>query len=347
MQQTALENKLLQLATGHQLAAALYFVTVNRIPDYLKDGPRTAEDIAAESGLPAGSVYRLLRAMTTSGIFRLQDGRFALTETSDLLRTDHVRSQRSKILLAASDLDVWSRLGEAVEREDAIPDVKKDWYLEWGKDEDPIMIFDKAMRSYYFDAPAPLLGIYDFGSINTLVDIGGGDGGHLIEILKEYPQMKGILFEQPETARRAEGYIREAGLTGRCKSISGDFFKAETIPDNGDAYMMRNIMHCWADQPSRQILINIASRMSDTARVLVMEQKLPSSDEQLNACVEHWSITPAWWDMLMLLWFGGAERTLEEFRTLYKSAGIKLTDVMEGKLGTVVYEGVKAWPEFH
>ena len=175
MQQAALENKLLQLATGHQLAASLYFVTVNKIPDCPKDGPRTAGDIATTVGLPARAVYRVLRAMTTSGIFRIQDGRFSLTEIGDLLRTDHVRSQRSKILLAASDLDVWSRLGEAVELEDAIPDVKKDWYLEWGKDEDPIMIFDKAMRSYYFDAPAPLLGIYDFSSINTLVDIAGGD----------------------------------------------------------------------------------------------------------------------------------------------------------------------------
>ncbi len=341
MQQAALENKLLQLATGHQLAAALYFVTVNKIPDCLKDGPRTAGDIAAAVGLPAGSVYRLLRAMTTSGIFRLQDGRFSLTEISDLLRTDHARSQRSKILLAASDLDVWSRLGEAVELEDALPDVKKDWYLEWGKDEDPIMIFDKAMRSYYFDAPAPLLGIYDFSSINTLVDIAGGDGGHLIEILKAFPDMTGILFEQTETAQRAEAYIREAGLSERCMCAAGNFFKPETIPEDGDAYMMRNIMHCWADDPCRQILTNITARMPDTARILVMEQKLPSSDEQLNDCAEHWGVTPAWWDMLMLLWFGGAERTVEEFNTLYESAGMKLANVMEGKLGTVVYEGVK------
>ncbi|MDE0283253.1 MAG: methyltransferase [Gammaproteobacteria bacterium] len=342
MNQAVLENKLLQLATGHQLAAALYFVTVNKIPDCLKDGPRTAEDVAAAVGLPARSVYRLLRAMTTSGIFRLQDGRFSLTEISDLLRTDHARSQRSKILLAASDLDVWSRLGEAVELEDAIPDVKKDWYLEWGKDEDPIMIFDKAMRSYYFDAPAPLLGVYDFDSINTLVDIAGGDGGHLIEILKAHPDMKGILYEQPETARRAEGYISEAGLSGRCVCVAGDFFRPESIPDNGDAYMMRNIMHCWADEPCRQILTNIAARMPDTARILVMEQKLPSSDEQLNDCVEHWGVTPAWWDMLMLLWFGGAERTEDEFKTLYEAAGLKLTNVLEGRLGTVVYEGAKA-----
>ena len=342
MQQAALENKLLQLATGHQLAAALYFATVNKIPDCLKDGPRTAEDIAAAVGLPAGAVYRVLRAMTTSGIFRIQEGRYSLTEIGDLLRTDHARSQRAKVLLAASDLDVWSRLGEAIEREDAIPEVKKDWYLEWGKDEDPIMIFDKAMRSYYFDAPAPLLGVYDFNSINTLVDIGGGDGGHLIEILKEYPDMKGILFEQPETARRAEGYIREAGLSGRCESSPGDFFKSETIPDSGDAYMMRNIIHCWSDDPCVQILKNITAQMPDAARILVMEQKLPSSDEQLNDCVEHWGITPAWWDMLMLLWFGGAERTVEEFKILYKSAGLKLTRMKEGKLGTVVYEGVKA-----
>ena len=82
--------------------------------------------------------------------------------------------------------------------------------------------------------------------------------------------------------------------------------------------------------------------MPDTARILVMEQKLPSSDEQLNDCVEHWGVTAAWWDMLMLLWFGGAERTEDEFKILYEAAGLKLTNVLEGRLDTVVYEGAKA-----
>lgn len=341
MNQVDLENKLLQMATGHQVAAAIYFVAVNSIPDHLEDGPRTAEEIATEIGLPARSVFRLLRAMTTSGIFHLEEGKFSLTEFSDLLRTKHERSQRSKILTAASDLDVWSRLGEAIELEDAIPDVKKDFYLEWGKDEDPIKIFDDAMRSYYFEAPATHLGSYDFGSIDTLVDIAGGDGGHLIEVLKQYPNMKGVLFEQPETAERAQEYIREAGLSERCTSVGGDFFKAETIPDNGDAYMMRNIMHLWPDESCKKLLANITTRMSKDARILVLEQKLPSKDEELNNSVEHWGVSGAWWDMTMLLWFGGAERTVEEFETLYASAGLELVNVVEGKLDTLLYEGRK------
>ena len=342
MDYAALESKLLQLATGHQLAAAIYFVTVNKIPDHLKDGPRTAEEVASAAGLPAGSVYRLLRAMTTSGLFRIEDGKFSLTEISDLLRSDHERGQRYKVLLAASDLDVWSRLGEAIALEDAVPDVKKDWYLEWGKDEDPATIFDKAMRSYYVDAPAPMLGVYDFGSINTLVDIAGGDGGHLIEIMKAYPDMQGIIFDQPETAQRAQDHIRDAGLADRCTTVGGDFFKAETLPDNGDAYMMRNIMHNWGDEPCEKILTNIAARMPDDARVLVMEQPLPSQEQKLNDCPEYWGVTPAWWDMLMFLWYGGRERTAEDFGALYKKVGLELTTVLDGKLGTAIYEGVKA-----
>jgi len=341
MDQSALENELLKMATGHQVAAAIYFVTVNRIPDLLEDGPRTAEEIASAVGLPPRSVFRLLRAMTTSGIFHLEKGKFSLTETSELLRTNHERSQRSKILTAASDLDVWSRLGEAIELEDAIPDVKKDFYLEWGKDEDPIEIFDQAMRSYYFDAPATHADTYDFSGINTLVDIAGGDGGHLIDVLKQYPDMKGILFEQPETAERAQEYIREAGLSDRCTSVGGDFFKADTIPDKGDAYMMRNIMHLWSDESCKQLLTNITTQMSKDARILVLEQKLPSKDEEINKSVEHWGVSGAWWDMTMLLWFGGAERTVEEFKTLYASAGLELVNVVEGELDTLLYEGRK------
>jgi hypothetical protein len=341
MHQVDLENKLLKMATGHQIAAAIYFVTVNRIPELLEDGPRSAEELASALDLPAGSVFRLLRAMTTSEIFHLEKGKFSLTETSDLLRANHERSQRSKILIAASDLDVWSRLDEAIQLEDAIPDVKKDFYLACGEDEDPAEVYDQAMRSYYFDAPATHLGFYDYSKINTLVDIAGGDGGHLIEVLKQHPTMQGVLFDQPETAKRAEAHIREAGLSDRCIAVGGDFFNAETMPDNGDAYMMRNIMHCWSDESCRQILTNITSRMSHDAKVLVLEQKLPSKDDELNESVEHWGISGAWWDMLMLLWYGGAERTVEEFTSLYESAGLALVNVVEGGLDTLLYEGRK------
>lgn len=341
MDQIALENKLLKMATGHQIAAAIYFVTVNKIPDLLEDGPRSAEEIAKALDLPPHSIFRLLRAMTTSEIFHLDKGKFSLTETSDLLRANHERSQRSKILIAASDLDVWSRLDEAIQLEDAIPDVKKDFYLACGDDEDPAEVYDQAMRSYYFDAPATHLGFYDYSNINTLVDIAGGDGGHLIEVLRQHPAMQGVLFDQPETAKRAEVHIREAGLSDRCIAVGGNFFDAQTLPDNGDAYMMRNIMHCWSDESCRQILANITSRMPKDAKVLVLEQRLPSKDEETNNAEEHWGVSGAWWDMLMLLWYGGAERTLEEIKTLYASAGLELVNVVEGELDTLLYEGVK------
>lgn len=342
MDYSALESKLLQMATGHQLAASLYYVTVNKIPDYLRDGPKTAEEVAAAAGLPPRSVFRLLRAMTTSGIFRIENGKFSLTEISELLRSDHERGQRYKVMLAAGDLDVWSRLGEAIELDDALPDIKEDWYLEWTKDEDPAAVFDQAMRSYYVDALAPLLGVYDFGNINTLVDIAGGDGGHLIEILKKYPNMKGIIFDQPETSERAKTFIDDAGLSERCSTVSGDFFKAETIPDNGDAYMLRNIMHNWAEEPCEQILKGIVARMPGDARVLVMEQPLPDKEEDLNNCVQYWGVSPAWWDMLMFMWYGGQERNTAGFENLYKNVGLKMTNVMNGALGTAVYEGMKA-----
>ena len=92
--------------------------------------------------------------------------------------------------------------------------------------------------------------------------------------MKAYPDMQGIIFDQPETAQRAQDHIRDAGLADRCTTVGGDFFKAETLPDNGDAYMMRNIMHNWGDEPCEKILTNIAARMPDDARVLVMEQPL-------------------------------------------------------------------------
>src|SRR6185312_7601105 len=56
------------LAQG-QLSQAIYIIAKFRIADYLKNGPKTVEELAEQSKTHPDSLYRLLRMLASVGIF--------------------------------------------------------------------------------------------------------------------------------------------------------------------------------------------------------------------------------------------------------------------------------------
>ena len=70
-----------------------------------------------------------------------------------------------------------------------------------------------------------VLSSYDFSSISTIVDVGGGHGSLIASILKANPQMKGVLFDAPSVAEGAQSRIEVEGIADRCEVVAGDFFQ--------------------------------------------------------------------------------------------------------------------------
>ena len=174
---------------------------------------------------------------------------------------------------------------------------------------------------------------YDFQSIRELVDVGGGHGRLLSMILTAYPKMRGVLFDLPHALEGGKRTIAEAGLSHRCEIVSGDFFRS--VPAGADAYILSRVIHDWSDDKAVAILKVVRRALPAKGRLLLFETMI-RADNRLSY--------PLLSDLNMVIRTGGCERTEEEYRTLYKTAGFKLTRAIEtpSPTGMTIIEGKRA-----
>ena len=190
--------------------------------------------------------------------------------------------------------------------------------------------FDEAMANMTEAAIGPILGAYDFSSFRTVVDIGGGDASLLAAILGKHPGVKGVLFDMPRVTPKARRRIEAAGLAKRCEIVSGDFF--ESVPADGDAYILKAVIHDWDDERAATILGNCLRAMAENGRLLLIEAVIPPG----NSPFFH-----KFMDLNMMVMTGGRERTADEYGALLKSAGFKLTRIVPTSSELSVIEAVR------
>jgi hypothetical protein len=180
---------------------------------------------------------------------------------------------------------------------------------------------------------AAMLAAYDFSAVRVLADVGGGNGSVLTAVLRQYPDMRGILLDLPGPAERARADIEAGGLGHRCRVVGGDFF--ESVAGGADACLLRHVVHDWDDAKAATILRNVRRAMGAGGKLLVVESVIPPGNEPSLAKLL---------DLAMLVIPGGEERTLEEYQRLFASAGFGLTRVVPTGAAVSVIEGRKAWP---
>ncbi len=326
--QLELENQLFNMMWGHYVSGSLRTIADLAIADYLKESTRTADELAKEAGCHARSLYRVMRALATAGVFEQNGNKFSLTPLGNLLRSDIPRSQRVTVIEMCSYFDAWGKLTDTVKT--GIPP-KNNTYDYLLATEEKAKLFYDGMDSFYYDNPAPMLGSYDFSDAETVMDIGGGSGSQLIAVLKHYPHLKGILFDLPDTVKRSQANIDDAGLADRCRVAGGSFFDA--VPSGADVYMMRHVIHNWNDSDSIKILSNVRTVLPDDGRVLIIETLVGSEREEESFAV--------WWDLGMFVDDGGAERTQEEYAELFAKSGLKFNRMVPTKIDVSVIEGIK------
>jgi len=143
-----------------------------------------------------------------------------------------------------------------------------------------------------------------------VVDVGGGNGSLLGELLARHPGMAGIVFDLPETVRD------EQALGERCRFVEGSFF--ESVPP-GDTHILSTILHDWDDDAAARILETV--RAAAGRRLVVLDGVVEPGNTPDGA---------KWLDLLMLVIAGGRERTPEQWRTLLSDTGWRPTRVSEG-----------------
>jgi SAM-dependent methyltransferase len=170
---------------------------------------------------------------------------------------------------------------------------------------------------------------YAFSDIRTVVDVGGGQGILLVEILRRHSHLHGVLLETPAVAARAAAELDAIDIADRCEVLPGDFF--ERVPDGADCYVMANVLHDWDDARAIEILRNCRRSMATGGRVLIVERLI--SDDPGQAVPALLS------DINMLALTGGQERTNAEYGELLAAAGLNLGNVHPAASPYGVIEG--------
>jgi O-methyltransferase domain/Dimerisation domain len=334
---TSPEAVIRQLFMGLRASQVAYVAVKLALADQLANRPLTSTELAAATGTDRASLRRVLRALVALGVLVEADtDLFALTSVGQLLRTDHPRSLRALVLFMTGDVRwrCWGDLLESVRSGEPatqrVLGMSNFDFAAANPEFAEIHAAAMAAASVLFDSA--ICQAYDFSRFRRLVDVGGGSGQFIADILRANRELHGILFDLPEIVVHAHPILKAAGVADRCRIEAGSFF--ESVPGGGDGYVLKQIIHDWDDIRAVTILEACRKAMPADGRVLLVERLLP----------DHAAIgreTDVYFvDLEMLVMTpGGRERTDAEFRELFARAGLVLQQVVSTPSPFKILEG--------
>jgi hypothetical protein len=250
-------TELMRLINSYQVSQALHVAAMLGVADQMKDGRKSSADLARFCGAHPRSLYRLLRALAAAGIFQENgEKEFSLTSLGLCLTTDSPGSRAgyARWIGTPGLWRSWGNLLHSIKSGENATQFTLGMDSWTYRDQHPEeqAIFNSAMTGNSRSEARAVIEAYDFTQFDCIVDIGGGHGLLLMEILRACPAARGTLFDQPGVVASVDQDPTSAGLAGRYQTVAGSFF--ESVPDDGDAYIMKLILHDWADSEAIRIL---------------------------------------------------------------------------------------------
>ena len=319
-------NRLMSLINANWTTQAVSVAAQLRLPEMLCDGPRSADELAQAAHCHAPSLTRLLRALTSIGVLtELDDERFELTSLGAFLRADVAGSLAAWAEFCGTRS--WSAWGCLLDSVRTGKSIRKrasgaDGFDHLHNDAQGAMLFNRAMVDLTQPIALAVARNLNFSGMDLIVDVGGGYGELLASILHEHSSMRGILFDLAHATVAVSARLAAAGVEDRFKLVTGSFFDA--VPDGGDGYFLKSVLHDWDDDLALQILKNCRRAMARDAKLFVIERIAP----------HHFRVSPndqgiARSDLNMLISTGGCERSESQYRKLLAAARLRVTHIVE------------------
>lgn len=274
----------------------------------------TAEHLAAETGTAAPALRRLLDHLVAIGVFALDAGRYRPTDLGAQLREDAPEGIKPLLDITCAggraELAFVELLGTVTTGAPAYEQrYGREFWADLGTDPKLRRSFD-AQMNWRFQAQAPQIAErFEWSRFTEVLDVGGGDGIVLAEILRAHPALRGRVLDLEPTSAAAARRFAATGLDDRGGAVSGSFF--DPLPTGADAYLLSDILHDWDDEHAREILAGCRRAATPDGTVVVIEAVLGQG-------------TGTAMDLFMLMCFGGRERTVGELAALGADAGLVL-----------------------
>jgi SAM-dependent methyltransferase len=331
----------LRLVFGGMATHVVELAVRLRLPDAIGDGERDAAGVAAEYGFQEGPMLRLLRGLAALDVLaETGPGRFAVTPVGALLRSDQPGSMYplARMLTDPTMASAWQNLefslrtgGPAFDEAFGI-----DFFGYLASQPELSEMYNSAMSQGTRGVARVLADAYDFGRFQAVVDVGGGNGTTLAEILAVHPGPRGVVYDSPSGVAAAEQTLHAAGLTSaRCRVETGDFFTE--VPRDGDLYLLKSVIHGWDDERAAVILRNCARDAAEHGRILLVEHLLPDTVPAGQSPTTYLS------DLNLLVNGQGQERTGDDFAGLCAKAGLRIAEI--GPLPSTGFHWIEICPD--
>lgn len=292
---------------------SIHVVATLRVADHIQAGITELAPLAAACAADPDSLQRVLRHLVEKGVFEEPaPGRFALNDAARGFLDPSLRLGLDLNGIGGRMAYSWSTLLSAVRTG------KPAYHEVFGRgfwddlDANPAIAadFDALMgpRGHGIPDPDVLLDPAAWDSVRTVLDVGGGTGALLAEVLRAHPHVRGTLLDLPRTVARSREIFEAAGVAGRVTLAPRSFF--DPLPPGQDVYLIKNVLGDWADPEARAILARCAEAARPNGRVVLVGGVTPEP-----------KASP---ELLMLVLVGGRNRTLPEFRGLAREAGLEV-----------------------
>jgi len=321
-----------RLINGFQISQAIHVAATLGVADLLRDGPRSSTDLAVLARADPDALRRVLSALAAVDVLHEDNnGEFSLTDIGRCL-CDDAPEPLGPWAAYVGDPHYWQAWGDLLHTvrtgENAFSNVHGvDTWTYRANRPDLGDLFNRAMAANSMREQASILGAYDFSAFEMIVDVGGGNGTLLAAILARNPGAMGLVFDQPHVVSGASNVLDAAGVANRCTAVGGSFF--DEIPTGGSAYLLKSIIHDWADREAAAILASCRRAMSTGTCLLVIERELGGPNENPDA---------KFMDITMMVAPGGRERSHDEYQKLLESNGFRLNRVVFTGTGPAIFE---------
>src|SRR5579864_6494071 len=305
----------------------VHVVATLRIANHIAAGKTEIGQLATAAGADSDSLNRVMRHLVSKGLFEEPvRGRFQLNDAARALLEGSIHLGLDLDGIGGRMAHSWGTLLSAVRTG------KPAYHEAFGRgfwddlDAHPEIAasFDALMGPAGHGAPDPnvLVDPADWASVRKVVDVGGGTGWLLAEVLRAQPHVRGTLVELPRPVARSAEVFRDAGVADRVTAVAQSFF--DPLPGGADLYILKSVIHDWPDREATAILKRCAEAARPSGRVVVFTGAGPGEEA-----------SPA---LLMMVLVGGKARTLDEFREMARQGGLEVRAVGRQPSGRPIVE---------